>query len=103
MTEAPIREIAEIRVRPEDSAAFVAAVEEAVPLFRAAEGCLSMRLDRVVEDEGLFRLVVLWRRIEDHTETFRESDGFRAWRALVGSFFLVPPRVDHGEEAVAGF
>ena len=98
-----IREVAEIAVKDGTEAEFVAAVEKAVPIFRAAKGCSAMRLEKVVETPGLFRLIVLWETLEDHTVTFRGSEGFQAWRGLVGPFFAQPPRVDHSEMAVAGF
>lgn len=98
-----IREVAEITTRDGTNAEFVAAVGKAVPIFRAAKGCAAMRLEKVVETPNLFRLIVLWETLEDHTVTFRGSQGFQDWRALVGPFFAAPPRVDHSEVAVAGF
>jgi quinol monooxygenase YgiN len=103
MRQNMIREVAEIAVKDGTEAEFVAAVEKAVPIFRAAKGCSAMRLEKVVETPGLFRLIVLWETLEDHTVTFRGSEGFQAWRGLVGPFFAQPPRVDHSEMAVAGF
>ena len=44
-----IYEIAELYIKPDAHAAFQAGVAEAVPLFKAAKGCLSMRLDRDIE------------------------------------------------------
>ncbi len=98
-----VREVAELRIAEGSEAEFLAAVEQAVPVFRAAEGCKAMRLERVIETPGLFRLIVLWETLEHHTETFRGSEGFRRWRELAGPFFAEPPRVDHSEVAVAGF
>lgn len=98
-----IREVAELTIEPARAADFVAAVERAVPQFRAAPGCRGMRLERVMETPGLYRLIVLWDRLEDHTEGFAQSDGFRQWRALAGPFFTAPPKVDHAEVAVKGF
>jgi heme-degrading monooxygenase HmoA len=98
-----IREVAEITVKDGTDAEFVAAVEKAVPIFQAAKGCKAMRLEKVVETPGLYRLIVLWETLEDHTVTFRGSPGFQDWRGLVGSFFAAPPKVDHSEPAVSGF
>jgi quinol monooxygenase YgiN len=44
-----IYEIAELYIKPTDHDAFQAAVAQAVPIFKAAKGCLSMRLDRDIE------------------------------------------------------
>ncbi len=98
-----IREVAELKIKPGEEEAFVAAVAEAVPHFRAARGCKSMRLERVVEAPEIFRLIVIWETLENHMVDFRESDGFQAWRGLVGGFFAEPPKVDHSEVALVGF
>lgn len=90
---AHIVEVAEITVT--DPAGFEAAVARARPHFLAAEGCLGLSLHRVVEAPQVYRLLVKWRRIEDHMETFRASEGFRHWRALAAPFFAGPPKVSH--------
>ena len=97
------QEIATIRIKAGADAAFLAAVEQATPLFEAAKGCRGMRLDRVVETPSLYRLIVLWDTIDDHMVGFRESEDFQKWRALASPFFAEPPSMDHGEVAVAGF
>ncbi|HRO10226.1 antibiotic biosynthesis monooxygenase [Amaricoccus sp.] len=93
-------EIAEITVT--DAAGFEAAVARARPLFLGAEGCHGMALHRVVETPEVYRLVVKWRTVEDHMETFRGSEAFQAWRALVGPFFAGPPKVTHSREVPLG-
>lgn len=98
-----IREVANLAINDGTETEFLAAVKKAVPLFRAAKGCTAMRLEKVLETPDLFRLIVLWETLEDHTETFRNSDDFQKWRALAGPFFSQAPSVDHSEVAVAGF
>ena len=98
-----IREVAQLTIDPAKEADFLAAVEKAVPIFQAAEGCKAMRLEKVIETPGMFRLIVLWETLEAHTVTFRESQGFQDWRALAGPFFAETPSVDHSEAVVEGF
>lgn len=98
-----IYEIAELYIKPDDHAAFQAGVAEAVPLFKAATGCLSMRLDRDIETPDTYHLVVGWVTLENHTVDFRGSPAFQSWRGLVGSYFATPPKVEHFETVVAGF
>lgn len=88
-----IVEVAEITAS--DPAGFEAAVAQARPHFLVAEGCLGLSLHRVEETPQVYRLLVKWRRIEDHMETFRASEGFRHWRALASPFFASPPKVAH--------
>lgn len=88
-------EMAQITIDPAQAAAFIAAVEQAQPIFRAARGCHGVWLEQQVEDPACFYLRVQWESVEDHMITFRESDGFQQWRALAGPFFARPPVVVH--------
>jgi len=90
-----ITEIAHISILPEKAPQFVAAVSQAAPLFRAADGCHGMRLEEVIETPGQFRLCVDWESVDHHMVTFRQSEAFEQWRALAGPFFLEPPKVEH--------
>ncbi|MYM32652.1 antibiotic biosynthesis monooxygenase [Duganella sp. CY15W] len=98
-----IYEVAELYIKSDAHDAFQAAVREAVPIFKAATGCLSMRLDRDIEVPDTYHLVIGWATLENHTVDFRGSAGFQAWRGLVGSHFALPPKVEHFTTVVAGF
>ena len=98
-----IWELARIAVRPGQETAFEVAVAEASGLFRAAEGCISFRLDRSIDHACGYLLVVGWRRIEDHMDLFRNSPAFQQWRALVSPHFEIPPVVEHVETIFPGF
>lgn len=93
MSVGPVTEVAEIAVT--DPAGFEAAVAAARPHFLAAEGCLGLALHRVIEAPDTYRLLVTWRRLEDHMEGFRASEGFQEWRRLASPFFARPPAVTH--------
>ncbi len=90
-----VLEVARIRIAHGAEAAFEAAVAEAAPLFRRARGCRSMALRRSVEAPDCYVLIVDWATLEDHTEGFRNSRDFEAWRALVSPHFAAPPEVEH--------
>ncbi len=92
-----ITEIATIMIDPANAAAFEAAIASAGPVIRAAEGSHSMALERVIETPGKYVLLIEWDSVENHMVTFRQSEGFKAWRALVGSFFVGTPVVEHSE------
>lgn len=98
-----IYEIAELYIQPDAHDAFQAAVTKAVPIFQAATGCLSMRLDRDIEVPDTYHLVIGWATLENHTVDFRGSSGFQDWRGLVGGYFAQPPKVEHFATVVAGF
>ena len=93
-----IREIATLTIEPTNAAEFEAAVQKAQPVFLADPGCQSMHLERVIEEPGSYRLVVVWDSVEAHTEGFRNSPAFLQWRELAGPFFTEPPKVVHTEQ-----
>ncbi|MEI9851551.1 MAG: hypothetical protein WDN24_12720 [Sphingomonas sp.] len=66
-------------------------------MIEAAEGSHSMALERVIETPGQYRLRVEWDSVDHHMVTFRESPGFKEWRALAGPFFAGTPFVEHTE------
>lgn len=90
-----VYEIATIQIAAANAALFEAAVAKAAPLFKSAAGCSAMMLERSIEHEGRYRLVVQWASVEHHMVQFRESSAFGEWRALVGPFFTAPPVVEH--------
>ena len=90
-----IHEIAEIHIIEGKEAEFEVAVDTASKYFKAAKGYVSLSLTRSLEQTTKYRLVVGWETLEDHTETFRNSQGFQEWRKLAGPFFSSPPQVEH--------
>jgi quinol monooxygenase YgiN len=98
-----ILEIAEIKIKENQADAFVKAVDAAVPNFKAAQGCVSFQLHREIENTHNFKLIVGWEKLEDHTKTFRESEGFTNWRNLVSEYFHEAPTVVHIEKTIDAF
>ena len=98
-----IREIARLQIDPDRAEDFLAAVDRAAPLFHAARGCRSMRIERVIENPAIFLLLVDWETLDDHMTEFRNSAAFQQWRALAGPFFTAPPVVEHAEAQAIHF
>ena len=96
-----VLEIAEIHVVDGAGAGFVEAYRRAVRHLLASPGCRSARLTRGVETPTRFVLLVEWDTLEDHTDGFRTSPAFAAWRAELGPFFAAPPQVEHAVDVVA--
>ena len=96
-------EIAQIDVKPGMESEFEVGVETAAPLFKRAEGCTGMSLQRSVEMPSRYRLFVQWDTVENHTVDFRGSADFAEWRKLVGHCFAQPPAVEHVRQVVKGF
>lgn len=90
-------ENAVITIAPANAAAFERAVGECVEIFRAAKGCLSMALDRIVDQPGRYRLLIKWESKAHHAPQFWESPGFQQWRAQVAHFFVETPMLEYDE------
>lgn len=96
-----ILEAAILNVREGQEMAFEAAMREARPLIEAAPGFVTMQLRRCLETPNRYLLLVTWKRLEDHTVGFRQSDRYKKWRALLHHFYEPFPTVEHFDEALA--
>jgi heme-degrading monooxygenase HmoA len=90
-----VLEIALIDVRPGQEDAFATAYARARPIVATTPGCRSVRMTRGIESPSRFVLLVEWDSVEAHLETFRGSDRFVRWRAIIGEYFARPPLVEH--------
>jgi heme-degrading monooxygenase HmoA len=95
-----ILESARLDVRPGQEEAFLAAFAQALPLIQVQHGFHTLELRRCL-DEGRssrFLLLVVWERLEDHTEGFRRSPEYPKWRELLHHFYSPFPEVEHYSE-----
>ena len=92
---APVLEHAVLQVRPGLEAEFEAAMARALPLVAATPGYRGLRLSRGVESPDRYVLLVGWDSVEAHTEGFRGSDRYGAWRDLLHHFYDPFPVVEH--------
>lgn len=90
-----ILEVAVLKVRSGEAAKFEAAFREAEPLIASAAGYLSHELQRCLEVEDQYLLLVRWRRLEDHTVGFRGSVAYQDWKRLLHHFYDPYPAVEH--------
>lgn len=90
-----VTEIALLTIHPDRAADLERAVAAAAPLFQAAPGCLSFKLEREIENPSRYRLIIGWESIEHHTVGFRNSEAFQKWRELAGPCFAAPSEVVH--------
>lgn len=91
-----ILELADIRIQPGQQAAFEAALALGISsAVSKSPGFLSHSVQRGIESPERYLLQIRWNTLEDHSVTFRGSDLFTQWRALVGPFFAAPPLVEH--------
>jgi len=91
-----ILEIADIRIRPGQQAAFDEAIERGLRTVAArAKGMQGYKVNKCIESPERYVLQIFWNTLEDHTVGFREGPLFAEWRAIVGPFFAQPPLVEH--------
>jgi len=96
-----ILEAASLQVKPGQSAAFESAFREAQAIIASMRGYRSHQLQRCIEREGHYLLLVRWDSVADHEEGFRKSPQYQQWRALLHHFYDPFPTVLHYEQ-VAG-
>lgn len=92
-----ILEVAHLDVRAGEEPTFEQAFAEAQSIIAARRGYVSHELQRCVEKPNRYVLLVRWETLEDHTVGFRQSDGYRQWRALLHHFYDPFPTVEHYE------
>jgi heme-degrading monooxygenase HmoA len=92
-----ILESAVLQIKPGQTAAFEAAFAQARSSISAIEGFMGLELQRCVEDDHQYLLLVRWRALEDHTVGFRQSGHYLRWKALLHHFYDPFPTVLHYE------
>ncbi|MBV7434932.1 antibiotic biosynthesis monooxygenase [Cardiobacteriaceae bacterium TAE3-ERU3] len=92
-----ILEVAPLQIKAGQSAAFEAAFAEAQHIIMGMDGYLSHELQRCLEDEHRYVLLVRWRDLKSHTEGFRGSPEYQQWKALLHHFYDPFPEVLHYE------
>lgn len=92
-----ILEAAPLSVKPGQSAAFESAFREAQSIISAMPGYRSHELQRCLEREGQYLLLVRWDSVAAHEEGFRKSPQYQRWRELLHHFYDPFPTVLHYE------
>jgi heme-degrading monooxygenase HmoA len=90
-----ITEQAVLDVRPGQERDFESAFAEAKALIASMPGFESLQLHRCVEKSNRYLLLVVWQRLEDHTEGFRGSAKYEEWRRLLHHYYDPFPTVEH--------
>ncbi|MBV8659931.1 MAG: antibiotic biosynthesis monooxygenase [Burkholderiales bacterium] len=98
----PILEIAMLQVRAGQEAEFERAFAQASAIIASMGGYLGHTLQRCLEVQGRYALLVQWQTLEDHTVGFRQSAEYQAWRSLLHHFYEPMPTVEHFETIPLG-
>ena len=76
---------------------FELAFAQASQIIAASPGYIRHELQRCLEVQNRYLLLVWWRRLEDHTVGFRGSPPYQEWRRLLHHFYDPFPEVLHYE------
>jgi heme-degrading monooxygenase HmoA len=97
MSTSGILEIAQLQVKPGQAQAFEEAFAQAQAIIASMRGYRSHGLQRCVEREGQYVLLVHWDSVEAHEEGFRKSPRYQEWKRLLHHFYDPFPTVLHYE------
>jgi len=90
-----ITEIALLHIKDEQSNAFEKSFSEAQQIIAKMHGYHHHELQKCLEEENKYLLLVQWERLEDHTEGFRQSTEYEQWKKLLHHFYDPFPTVEH--------
>ncbi len=90
-----VLEVAVLDVIPGQEPAFENAFAKASSIIEGIPGYESHQLQRCIEKESRYVLLVNWRTLEDHTIGFRESGQYQTWKELLHHFYDPFPVVQH--------
>ncbi|MCA1042023.1 antibiotic biosynthesis monooxygenase [Bacillus infantis] len=67
-------------------------------IISSMKGYISHDLQRCMEVEGKYLLLVQWESLEDHTVGFRQSNEYQQWKQQLHHFYDPFPIVEHFEK-----
>lgn len=92
-----ILEVAVLQVKAGLAPEFEAAFKTASSIIASMPGYISHELQRCIETENQYILLVQWQTLTDHTIGFRQSPQYQEWRSLLHHFYDPFPTVKHYE------
>ena len=82
-----ILEAAFLSIKSGESKAFETAFREAQSIIASMPGYASHELQRCIEQEDRYLLLVRWESVAAHEEGFRKSAAYARWRELLHHFY----------------
>jgi len=92
-----ILEVAVLNVKKGLSTEFEQAFNAAQQIISSMDGYISHQLQKCIEEEDKYILLVNWETLEAHTEGFRNSADYQDWKKLLHHFYDPFPTVEHYE------
>ena len=95
LNKSEVLEVAILDIKKGREAEFEEAFSKAQDIISAMNGYISHQLQKCVENDNRYILLVNLRTIEDHTVGFRESKEYQEWRSLLHHFYEPFPKIEH--------
>jgi heme-degrading monooxygenase HmoA len=93
-----ILEAVMLQVKVGMEAEYEEAFRGASKIISSMKGYISHNLQRCIEVEGKYLLLVQWESLEDHTVGFRQSNEYQQWKKQLHHFYDPFPIVEHFEK-----
>ncbi len=93
-----ILEVAPLVVIKGKEREFEVSFKKAQKIIISMPGYISHQLQKCIEIENKYILLVNWETLEHHTIGFRESEEYKEWKELLHHFYSPFPIVEHYEE-----
>ena len=90
-----IQEVAILNIKPNLNDEFEAAFQQASTIIASMPGYISYSLQKCLEVDNQYLLLVQWQTLEDHTIGFRQSEQYQTWKELLHHFYDPFPTVEH--------
>lgn len=87
-----------LHVKKGMEAEYEEAFRNASKIISSMNGYISHELQRCIEVEGKYLLLVKWGTLEDHTVGFRQSNEYQEWKNQLHHFYDPFPTVEHFEK-----
>ena len=90
-----VLEAVTLNIKEGESSEFEKAFLKAQKIISSIKGYQSHELQKCIEKENNYILLVRWESLEAHTVNFRESEEYQEWRELLHHFYEPFPEVNH--------
>lgn len=90
-----ILEVALLQVKSGLASEFEDSFRAASKIISSMKGYVSHELQKCIEEENKYLLLVRWETLEDHTVGFRGSEEYQEWKRLLHHYYEPFPTVEH--------
>lgn len=90
-----ILEVAILDVKIGQEKNFEQAFQQAQAIISSMDGYISHQLQKCLEKNNRYILLVNWKTLEHHTRGFRGSPDYQNWKQLLHHFYDPFPEVEH--------